>query len=127
MKTLRDEYWKDWPIRVPDGPFLEEYGFYRVVEGRLTTKYGQRNDRCDRVVIVGKGVGAGECWTEVGYLGKTVKLILPPEEKELPTVIDLVRRLGFERSRANKFEQALREIACAPGDLRRIAREALDD
>ena len=157
MRTLRDEWGRlypyqpqrpavcrSWPV---SGPFLNEYGDYRVVEGRLTTKCGHRKGGNTRIVIVGKGVGASECWTEVGYTGDIVTLILPPEEKELSldgareqileAQLEATRGREFqERDRADRYEKALREIAdpdmhgfsweIARG-RRRIAREALDE
>ena len=156
MKTLRDEWarlypdqpqrpavCRSWPV---SGPFLNEYGDYRVVEGRLTTKCGHRKGGNTRIVIVGKGVGASECWTEVGYTGDIVTLILPPEEKEPADKVMLrlmaakeeaLQREAIERLRADRYEKALRQIARPAVEDRnvysayhrrtRIAREALDD
>ena len=154
VKTLRDEWFEGrtsvgtMAQRYVNERFLDRYGDYRVVEGRLTTKCGHRKGGNTRIVIVGKGVGASECWTEVGYTGDIVTLILPPEEKELSldgareqileAQLEATRGREFqERDRADRYEKALREIAAARWPQlvyrdtielhRKLAREALDE
>ena len=145
MKTLRDECERNWNNAkvVADGyagpsaleVALGEYGSYRVVEGQLryylstgqvyvvTDEYVEPHD---------KGVCIGNA-----RKGDNVKLLLPPEEKELlaaGTWTVPTAKWKAERARADRYEKALRDIVDVrteplgvAQEMKRKAREALDE
>ena len=117
---------------------LAEYGSWRVVEGELVEATNRRGPLGGPPSLEWREVSIwdGEEYTNIGAIGDNVKLILPPEEKkEEPVAKAMLRVMAAEeraRRRANKFEQALREIEghgaiASYVVIRDIAREALDD
>ena len=133
MRTLRNEATRlGYHYKAGYNTFMDEYGSYRVVEGVLKLADGQ-------AWIETRGAGLYPC---LGVDGDNVKLILPPEEKDVTDVTaDMLRvsraqtdasraREASERARADRYEKGLREIAAdrwADRVVRRIAREALDE
>ena len=120
MRTLRGVFSKmaEWGY-----DFWHEYGSYRVVEGELyeeagrigIRRYGITTEGHDRVAI-----------DPIGYVGDNVKLILPPEKKAEPAapILELTKKLGRERVRADRYEKALREIARRVWKAQDIGAEA---
>ena len=142
MRTLRNEWFGDWDVVAYDEKadrtteFLDRYGEYRVVEGVLY--YESNNprplpERGQRNMVVVQTASGGI--VELGPLGNRVKLIIPPEEPPTP-VLDMAKKLGAERARANRYEKALREIQTSQRQCdwktiaayrKKLAREALDE
>jgi hypothetical protein len=159
MKTLRDDVrmWLRPGVRFCPSPeaygeyehgvrdALRKYGSYRVVEGVLYYRSPDPQPIAHGANMVFVRTDGGD--VDISPLSNTVKLLLPPEEKE-DGAADLRRKLSQchaqardiaadcteHRHRADKYEKALREIAGVAGEttalrrtLARIAREALDE
>ena len=133
MKTLRDEWFGDTSIvsaqehRAHSERLLKKYGSYRVVEGVLHYDNGQ--------VYLTRGTRPDQL---VGNVHAHVKLILPPEEKEVVDVFASLRcpaldayfaahpekkllaagtwtvptaKWEAERARVDRYERVLKEIS----------------
>jgi hypothetical protein len=114
---------------------LHKYGDWRVVEGLLCVTE-QGDSGVWEAFIEYSDVEHG--FVALGAAGDRIRIILPPEEKEPPApILELTKKLGRERVRADKYEKALRRIARAQVDahlytgiaqqMAVIAEEALDE
>ena len=150
MKTLRSE--RDGLLPEPrtasgrnvrNELFFSEYGDYRVVEGVL---YVDEHGDSGKTYTYMKLDGGG--YVDIGDSGVHIKFILPPEEEPAGLAAEMLEvsraqtdaargREAEERARANRYEEALREIAgtcwphLVPTDrvalLRSMAKGALED
>jgi hypothetical protein len=123
--------WQHYQHGVRDA--LAPYGDWRVVEGMLVTGRDAEPSVATCTILREDN---GVCHV-IGTHSERVKLLLPPEEpapdKRTVERDALLREIDVGRARADRYEQALREIALATtldGRAKlfgRLAREALDD
>ena len=137
MRTLRDEATRlGYHYKVGYNTFTDEYGSYRVVEGVLHPGTDSYDEDFVHIHPVGGPFGPSTA-TRIGKSHDVVTLLLPPEKKEEPAapILELTKKLGRERVRADRYEKALREIEDTSGGrwellverTRHIAREVLDE